>query len=159
MIYQLKRGARLPKGITAQVAGDEVERLESEGRLTPKNLVEDSRPEEAPLHRCFEWDDSVAAEKYRETQAMYIIRSIEVNIESVKNPTRAFVYTVSDDKREYKSVGVILRDATSREALLDEAMRELAAFRRKYGTLREIADVIEAIEGVIGAQGRLGLTA
>ena len=159
MIYQIKRGARLPKGISAQVAGDEIERLESEGRLTPRDLVEDSRPEDAPLHRCFEWDDTVAAERYREAQAHYIIRSIEVTVERTEQPTRAFVYTVSDNSGEYKSIGVVLRDSNSREALLDSARRELLAFRRKYQTLYELSEVFAAIDGAIGSQGRLELTA
>ena len=158
LIYQLKRGARLPKGITVQAAGEEVERLESEGRLTPKDLVEDSRPEDAPLHRCFEWDDTVAAERYREVQAAYIIRSVEVTVESVDKPTRAFVYTVVGGQRECRSIGVVLRDAYSRDALLESALRELASFQRKYRTLSELDGVFGAIDGLIGSQTAIELT-
>ena len=155
MIYKVKSGARLK--VSAQVAGEECERLESEGRLTPQALVDESRPEDAPLHGCFEWDDTVAAEKWRQAQAAYIIRSVEVTVEESAEPVRAFVATISDESREYRSVGYVLRRADSREALLDSARRDLLAFRRKYQTLHELADVIAAIDGAIGSQQKLEL--
>lgn len=155
MIYKLKSGARLSVG--AQVAGEECARLEAAGRLTPHNLVEESRPEDAPLHKCFEWNDGVAAEKWRETQAAYIIRSVEVTIEKSNEPTRAFVATVSDGKREYQSIGYVLRDTSSREYLLEQAKRELASFRRKYQNLFELSQVFEAIDGITESQTALQL--
>ena len=156
LIYKLKSGARLP--VSAQTAGEECARLESEGRLTPHNLVEDNRPDDAPLHSCFEWDDSIAAEKWRDTQAAYIIRSVEVTVEKSNKPTRAFVYTVTDNhKREYQSIGYVLQNTGSREYMLNQAKRELLAFKRKYQTLSELAYVFAAIEGVAGSQGILEL--
>lgn len=151
MIYKVKSGFRLKAGM-AQVVGEECERLESEGRLTPQNLVNDSRSEDAPLHECFEWDDTVAAERWRCAQAAYIIRSIEVTVSESFEPTRAFVATVSGGSREYKTIGCVLRDHDSREALLDSARRELLSLRRKYSTLHELAEVFAAIDETVGQQ-------
>lgn len=156
VIYKVKSGFRV-KANMAQTIGEECERLESEGRLTPKALVDESRPDDAPLHGCFEWNDTVAAEMYRQTQAAYLIRSVEVTVTESSEPTRAFVATVSDDVREYKTVGYMLRSSDGREALLDSARRELLSFRRKYQTLHELAGVFEAIDGVVGSQQRLEL--
>lgn len=155
MIYRVKSGARLP--VSAQVAGEECERLESNGMLTPKNLVDASRPDDAPLHKCFEWNDGIAAERWRETQAAYIIRSVEVKVEEHSDPTRAFVATITDNTREYKSIGYVMRSRDSREVLLESAKREALAFKRKYKNLYELAAIIDAIDGVIGSQGRLEL--
>lgn len=155
MIYKLKSGARLP--VSPQVAGDECERLESNGMLTPRNLVDASRPDDAPLHKCFEWDDGIAAERWREAQASYIIRSVEVSIEERMEPTRAFVATISDNAREYRSIGYVMRRSDSREVLLDSARRDMLAFKRKYECLNELSDVIKAIEGAVGSQVRLEL--
>ena len=155
MIYKIKNGARLP--VSAQVAGEECKRLESQGKLTPQDLVNESRAEDAPLHNCFEWNDGIAAEKWRCAQAAYIIRSVEVTVEKTSEPTRAFVATISDGTRTYKDVGVVLRNADSREELLRNAMRDLLAFRRKYQNLRELVDVIDAIDGVVGSQSTLEL--
>lgn len=156
MIYKVKSGFRL-KASLAQSVGEECERLESEGRLTAQNLLDDSRPEDAPLHDCFEWNDGVAAEKWRLAQASYIIRSIEVTVEEANEPTRAFVATVSDDKREYRAIGYVLRSTESRDALLESARRELLSFRRKYATLYELAKVFAAIDDEVGTQQTLEL--
>ena len=155
MIYQIKSGARL--AVSAQVAGEECKRLAGQGRLNPKSLVDESRPEDAPLHKCFEWNDDIAAEKWREVQAAYIIRSVEVTVEQSSEPTRAFVVTVSDGERTYKDIGYVLRNSDSRDALLDAAKRELLSFMRKYKTLSELSGVMDAIEGVVGSQQQLDI--
>lgn len=45
------------------------------GRITPRALVDAARDPDSPLHSFFEWDDSEAAEKYREMQARTLLRS------------------------------------------------------------------------------------
>ena len=143
-VYKWKSGARAP--VKAQVAGEVCEALAGEGRLTPRELVEASKPKDAPLHACFEWNNKVAAERYREQQASYIIRSVEVVREDMGEPVRAFVSLTMDDEREYRSIEATLRTSDSREALLDSAKRELAAFERKYRILVELADVFAAFD-------------
>lgn len=146
MIYKFKSGTRLK--VSAQAAGELCARLESQGRLTPHEVVEASRPDDAPLHAAFEWDDAIAAERYRETQASYIIRSVEVVVEGVDKPTRAFVSLSFDGEREYHEVNKVLSIRGERELLLSEAKRELAAFKNKYAVLEELADVFAAIDRV-----------
>lgn len=145
--YQYKDGFILP--VDAQTAGEECGRLESEGRLTPENLVDASRPEDAPLHDCFEWDDGVAAEKYRNSQAAYVIRSIEVRVSKSKPMVRAFVpVSTGGKKRTYKNINAVLRKADTREALLEQARKELLQFKAKYESLSELAAVFKAMDGV-----------
>jgi hypothetical protein len=66
--------------VPAEDAADELERirLENEGKLIPVNVVEASEPKEAVLHPCFEWRNSVAANRYREYQARNLIRGIRI---------------------------------------------------------------------------------
>ena len=142
--YMVKAGARLP--VSPQVAGKTLQRLADKNMLTPRNLVEESRPKDAPLHKCFEWDDTVAAERWRETQAAYIIRSITVTVEESEEPTRAFVATISDGSHVYEEVGVVLRRADSREMLLQDAKREMVAFQRKYKQLSELSGVFKSMD-------------
>lgn len=147
MIYKFKSGTRL--NVSAQAAGELCAELESQGRLTPREVVDASRPEVAPLHAAFEWDDAVAAERYRETQASYIIRSIEVVLEGSSKPTRGFVsLTVNKDEREYREINRVLSIRSERELLLEQAKRELMAFKSKYAVLEELADVFAAIDKV-----------
>lgn len=147
MIYKFKSGTRLK--VSAQAAGELCAELESQGKLTPHEVVEASRPDDAPLHSAFEWDDEIAAEKYRETQASYIIRSVEVVPEGSSKPTRAFVsLVINENEREYHEINKVLRIRSERELLLEEAKRELMAFKNKYAVLEELADVFTVIDKV-----------
>jgi len=149
MIYKWKSGARAP--VSAQVAGEVCEQMSANGELTPKALVDASRPEDAPLHKAFEWDDQKAAERYRESQAAYIIRSIEVEHEEMSEPVRAFftIPTEMGQSYQYHSIDTILNSSDERKSLLESAKRELEAFTRKYNQLVELAEVIKAAERLL----------
>lgn len=141
--------------VPAQVAGEYLNELEENGGLTAMRLLEKSRPEDALLHECFEWDDTKAAEAHRLFQARYFIGNIVITQIDDKpvQKTRAFV-NISDashrEKAYYKPVQVALSDSNSRDAVLANALRELEMFREKYGVLTELADVINAIDAYIG---------
>ena len=96
MVYDWKRN--MP--VKAQAAGEYLEQLEKEhGEITPKIVLDASRAEDALLHPCFEWNDGVAAEKYREVQARYLIRNLVVFVErddSSPQVVRAYVNVSSE---------------------------------------------------------------
>lgn len=143
MKYLYKPGAQIKT--PAEVAGQVCQELEASGGLTAKRLLDASRPVDAPLHEEFIWDDTEAAEKYREHQAAHIIRCIIVRPEAVsKEPVRAFV-NVSDEQRSYRSLDIVLQKTNLREQLLGQALKDLKAFEVKYSTLSELAEVFEAI--------------
>ena len=147
MVYKWKTGSQ--HKVPASVAGAEMDRLTEEGRLTPADLVEDSRPEDAPLHDEFEWDDSIAAEKYREDQARAIIRHLTVQIEANNEQYQVRQYfIVQKETNEYEPIQLILKDEDKTAMLLDQAKRELQAFKAKYACLKELAAVIKAIDSV-----------
>ncbi len=54
--------------------------LERAGKLTPGDVVAAARESDSPLHDCFEWDDSKAAECWRLEEARGLIRSVLVKI-------------------------------------------------------------------------------
>lgn len=128
------------------VVGEVCARLEREGRLSASELVNESRAEDSPLHGMFEWDDAIAAEKYREVQASKIIRSIVVKVENAPMPFKAFS---SVAPKEYVSTQNALSKSDTRAILLKSAKRELEAFRRKYSVLEELAEVFTAIDAVV----------
>lgn len=148
-VYRWKSGARAP--VSAQVAGEICASLEESGNLTPQALVEVSRAEDAPLHNAFEWDDAIAAEKYRETQAGYIIRSVEVVVNGCAEPVRAFVSVADSKAAPYASIEHVMVRSDSRAMLLEHALMELSAFKRKYQQLTELADVFAAIDSLGGS--------
>ena len=68
--------------VTAEEAAAELERIRRKhGILRPELVVDESRDEMSVLHRVFQWDDAIAAEQYRKTQARNLIDSITVVVE------------------------------------------------------------------------------
>ena len=129
------------------VAKAVMDQLSAEGRLSPAELVEVSRPEDAPLHNEFEWDDQVAAQKWREQTGRVMIASIVVipDKEENKQPVRAF-FNIECGTHEYIPTEVIFSDEAKKERLLEIAKRELLSFKVKYQTLTQLAGVINAID-------------
>lgn len=142
MVYQWKKASYIKAD--ANVAGQMCEQLEQTVGLTAKSLLDANRPKEAPLHGEFEWDDSKAAEQYREQQARHIINCLCVKPErSDQEPVRAF-FTISQPS--YENISVILQSAEKHSSLLDLALKELNAFKAKYNTLTQLEPVFEAID-------------
>lgn len=132
--------------VDANTAGMELERIyQDTGKLEPKDIVEASKPEKAPLHDCFEWDDEKAAAKYREHQAQKIIQAVAyVQDINEPEPIRAFVSV----QNEYKPISVVLASVDMSSELLANALRELRTFELKYRQLQELMPVFEAIKEV-----------
>ena len=145
MIYAWKDAGRLRFKTDAQVAGEVCSRLEQEGRLTGKALVEVSRPTDAPLHDEFIWDDTIAAEKYRESQARDIISHISVVSESAKEPIRAFL-NVSVGNPVFDSINVIVRNEDKYAALCKRALAELISFQKRYSMISKLDKLTSIIE-------------
>ena len=144
MVFKWKQGAH--QKVSAQVAGEMCAALEKEGRLTAQTLVEVNRPEDAPLHKAFEWDDTEAAERWREHQARNIIHSITV-VREEQEPVRAF-FNIVTTAPQYESIETIVQTEDKYAALMKMALRELIAFKKKYEQLKELAPVFDAIEEV-----------
>lgn len=148
-IYKFRPGSHIKAD--PQVAGEVCAMLDEEGRLTPEELLEESRPKDAPLHDSFEWDDGVAAEMYRVSQAGQIIRCIVVVDESggsKAEPKQAYVslHTPGGPKANYTSMEYAIRHKDTRDIVLGNALRELNTFKRKYRRIKELAGVIDAID-------------
>lgn len=148
MTYQWRPATQVR--VNAQVAGEQMERLSETVGLSPQTLLDANRSPDAPLHGEFEWNNEIAAEKYRLTQASYLIRSISVQkSDDWKDGTVRAFFKVYDDEPEYRSITAIFDDLQSRDALLRRALRELMAFKKKYESLSELSCVFEALEEVV----------
>lgn len=146
MVYRWKLPGIIP--VDAQTAGEELSRIyEERGALNPADIVDESRDSAAPLHPCFEWDNEAAAEKYRQSQAAMIVRSIvtveesEIGLQEV----RAFVHV----QESYRPISVVVNSEEQMDELLKSAFDDLLAFRRKYSTLSKLLPVFSAIDKVV----------
>ena len=147
MTYQWRPKAQVRA--SAQVAGEQMERLSETVGLSPQTLLDANRSPDAPLHGEFEWNNETAAEKYRLTQASYLIRSIAVQkTEDREGGTVRAFFKVYDDETTYRSIAAIFEDRQSRDALLLRAIRELQAYKKKYESLSELAPIFDALESV-----------
>lgn len=150
MVYSWKDGAR-SIGVEAQVAGEELERIrvQNNGRLESKLVVEAAKPKTAPLHPVFTWNDREAADLWRNEQAKYLIRHIAVDVEKAdgsSEPLRAFVSVIRDEDRSYTSIEHALSDGELRAQVVAEAWNELEAWRKRHAELIEFAKIFTAIE-------------
>lgn len=83
--------------VPAQLVGDTLEQIEADhGVIDSRVVLDESRPEDAPLHPCFDWDDASAAEKYRLEQSRALIRSVEIVHEAPESTGLAFVHVTSE---------------------------------------------------------------
>ena len=120
------------------------------GILRPKDVVKAARDPDHILHPYFEWDDSKAAEMWRLEQARKLIQRVEVEIKLEKRePIRVRAYvSLREDRTQgdsYRSTIEVMSDADLRERLLEEALKEMEAFIRKYHVLDELAGVMSAM--------------
>lgn len=114
-------------------------------KITPEEVLKKAKDENSELHKCFEWNDSVAAEKYRLQQAGNVIRMLVYKSEKENTePVRAFHITT--EKNTYQPTRTFLVQQDEYQSLLKRAMAELEAFKKKYHTLSELESVFEAME-------------
>ena len=108
--------------------------LQTLSEITPKNVVDLARNENSKLHNDFEWDNEIAGEKYRLSQAREMIQLLAFEpIKENHEPTR--VYQISSEKTVYKPVEIILKNVDEYQLLLKRALSELESFRKRYSTL------------------------
>jgi hypothetical protein len=135
-------------GIEAGQAGEELDRIRrNHGRLQPATVVDESRPEEAPLHPAFEWRDEVAAEKFREHQASDLIRQVRVVVEhqapqempvsrarpaadANANPRRPAIDWDPLAPQVEEAIGAVVEAQRKLQVLRDAAARRMESKRR-----------------------------
>lgn len=155
--------------VSAQTVGESLERISESGeKVTAQSFLDFSRDVDSPTHGMFEWDDSIAAERYRLHQASTIICHLECTEEVYESePTQieleektvepidstyyrsAYVNvakrSVVGRKAEYVPITIAMREEDTRSQVLENAFISLRAFERSYSYLQEMALVIDAI--------------
>lgn len=124
------------------------------GVLVPKHVVTYARNASTALHGLFEWDDGKAAEAHRLEQARHIIRVRVADLPMAGSDmtvsVREYVHLSKDDVGVYRRVEDVLGSKAQRSVMLDDAKRDLRAFRDKYIALAELAGVRKEIAKVLG---------
>jgi hypothetical protein len=145
--------------VDANIVGGIIECIERQnGSVTSEALLEVAKSEDSPIHNMFEWNDKVAANKYRLEQSRVIICSLKVvvttdNEDEPEKKISAFVNVNSPSEVGTRSVYMNLNNALSnedtRKNVLDRMYRDMQAFIDRYYTFDEATKVIQAMNGAL----------
>lgn len=137
----------------AQMYGEYLDALAKKhgGTLTPKQVVDSARNPKSLIHNLFDWDNDEAAEKYRLFQARMFVNQIdvEITVEGRQEPLSvACRVSVKDEnnERKYIDTEVAMQDDIMRETILNNCLRDLNNWNKKYKKLQELADAMENIQ-------------
>ena len=119
-------------------------------QATPQQIVEKGRDANTELHKCFEWNDSVAAEKYRLVQARDITRHLvfvrtEQEVKDDAPEIRVFHKTERVEGSGYKPLVKIVQNDDEYQKMLRLAYAELHALKVKYQNLQELDYILSLI--------------
>ena len=128
----------------AAVLGQRFIALADEERLTPEQVVEDARPESSPTHKFFEWNDAVAADKYRLGQAGHFLRNVCFVPAPQREPIRAeqFITVAASTRAES-------RPRVTALSPIEHARRELQAWQSRYQTVPEMGPIVALIQSAL----------
>lgn len=113
------------------------------GTLTPEEVVRLARSPDSVLHDAFEWDDSVAAHKYRLDQARDLISSFEISVtinrvslniqEFVRDPSK------SDKEQGYRQISSIKSES---EEAIEFVVKELTVAKTYVDRTERFAQML-----------------
>ncbi len=145
IVAKWKEGIGLYKSVDAQKVSEELRTLGNE--FTPQNVVDAARNDSTELHKCFEWDDSKAAELYRLKQARDVICNLVIEeVEKPKERPEIRVFYKPKESSGYMETKRIVRDEDAYANLLAQARQELRIFKAKYNCLVELQEIMELID-------------
>lgn len=120
------------------------------GELTPSDVVDAARDKAHVLHPNFEWDDRMAAEKFRLDQARGIIRSIVVEDNSLaEGVAPAYISVTADSGVSYRSLAAVRASPDLRASVLEQAERDLASWTQRYRSLQDVCAVVEKAKTMV----------
>ena len=127
--------------------------------LTPEIVLEDARAPSSPTHQYFVWDDAAAAHQHRLSQSRELLRWIKFTVvkiedgkETQSEPVRIFqniTRRAADsltERRVYVHTKELLSDEEAHVQVVNEAFRQLSAWKRQWETLQELESLFDAIE-------------
>lgn len=169
--YFAAAGSRLSNQDAREI-GPVLAEMAERSEVTADAVVEAAKSTNCPLHRFFEWDDSVAAHRYREGQATEILSTVRVRFVSDEDgqerTVRAYkIHTIQADPKDFirqpsfdvaPPVPVPAENALDSVDLLVEAIRDLHQWSIKYrphadqfGALREaVVGTCDLIDDIVG---------
>lgn len=153
-----------PRGVSVGAVVAALERVKAaKGMPSAKDVVQAARPAASPLHRFFEWDDAVAAERHRARQARELLSCIVVMREA-GDRVREGLYVVEffgrsgsggkgsrtleiqrSESAPAPEIGRTAFSGRGARSVPEQAWDELLAWQARFGDLPIFAEVKTAI--------------
>lgn len=131
--------------IKKDVLVQELKRLEKrDGLIDPHAVLEEAKPEGSILHEAFEWEDSLAAEQWRLSQARSLVNSVSVEILGKKQDAfhSVIVEIKGERTRGYVSTERMISDDALKQQVKTSALREIQYWQDKYAEIEELDNLI-----------------
>ena len=119
--------------------------------FTAKDLVEFAKDEGTELHKCFTWEDTEAARKWREHEARVIVGNLKITYlpKKAEEPRLVRAFVMPSNTGKYRPISCVVKNQDEYSMLLEKAKAELIAFQKKYSSLVELDEVFTAIKSII----------
>ena len=132
--------------------------VKTDGKITPQALISIAMHEEHPLHKYFEWDDTVAAERYRIGQATSMIIATKFvcmlkekngknNVVDSAQSVRKFLPTFKGEG--FKGRSEVLENEDTRRALIERKKGVLRSWCASVIDIEELSEIREQILALI----------
>jgi hypothetical protein len=122
------------------IANELLELRNDNGVINPAHVVDWARENPASrLHASLEWDDSLAAERWRREQVRTLIAVHVVDADGSRK-----LISLSIDRTAsggYRPLDEVLGQPTLREVMLKDALADLDRVQKKYERLQELERV------------------
>lgn len=115
---------------------------------TPAQIVDRAKDPGSELHKCFEWNDTKAAEKYRIYQARQVVCHLVIKRteeERMENKPEIRMLHKPTQESGYKPVTLIMQNQDEYQKLLAMAYADLQKFKARYSALTEMEEIINLI--------------
>ena len=159
--YLSRNDASIVRQKKTEVIEREIDALVTEHkRVSSSMLVEVAQPATHPLHKYFEWDDSVAGKKYRLAQATAMI--LATRMVAVLNEKDGTVTAISPDEAKkvqlrkllpahdgnkgFQMRQEVLAHPDARKAIIDRKLSALRSWCKSVVDISELDSVRVAIE-------------
>jgi hypothetical protein len=124
---------------------DDLSEKSPDGGVTAHQILEASRPEDAPLHSQFTWNDGAAAKKHRVDEARKLLRLIQIEYLPGKKTRelQSLVINIENkNERKYYKVEKILTDKNLKKRAIKQILKELRSLVDKYKSYKVIYQLV-----------------
>lgn len=114
--------------------------------VSPAQIVEYAKNQDTELNKCFTWNDTEAANKYRIFEARQVVCNLIIRKENgeKQKPTPIRLFHKIENGH-YKPLTLIVQNEDEYESLLRQCKEALESLKRKYSSLSEYQEIWDLI--------------